>query len=176
MAGSLEQGLKVRICPICNTHNFGESILCKQCDFSLGDVDFKYLSDDGKSEAAEENNEIEAKKPESARRISDVTVVERAPALTFVSIENGKTFQAKNGAILGRTNIGGNEVFGDIDTVSRKHAQIYWDGLNWEIEALITSTNGTCVNGANLTKGKRCRIKKGDTINLSSQCSLKVLS
>ena len=182
MTNSSEQALKMRICPICNERNFGESIVCELCNFSLGDVDFIDSSNDGASKAdggvqneqlpLGKNNAIETEKPENNQRNLYETVVERASSLTFVSIESGKSFQAKNGAILGRTNVGGNEVFDEIDTVSRVHAKIYWDGINWEIEDC--SKNGTCISGTYLTKGIRYRIKKGDTIHFSSQCTLMV--
>ena len=184
MADSLEQGVKVRICPVCGTRNFGENIVCTLSGSSLVDVDFIYSSDSGKPQVAEsfrdqpppseKNDIIKVKKPESSRKNLYETVVDRAPSLTFVSFENGKRFQAKNGAILGRGNVGGNEVFNEIDTVSRDHAKIYWDGVNWEIEPLVTSKNVTCRNGTELERCKRHRIKIGDTIHFSSQCSLKV--
>ena len=186
MADSLEQSVKVRICPVCNTHNFGESIMCTKCDFSLGDVDFIDLTDDGASRNSKSvqderplpaKNDVikaEAEKPESGKKDLGETVVEKPPSLTFCSVESGKRFQAKNGSILGRTNIGGKEAFDDIDTVSREHAKIFWNGLDWEIEDV--SRNGTCIDGTYLTKGKRYKIKIGDTIHFSSRCPLKVIA
>ena len=78
MAESLEQGVKVRICPVCNMHNFGESIMCKRCDFSLGDVDFADSSENGAPQTAgnvrdepapsAENDVIKTGKPETRER------------------------------------------------------------------------------------------------------------
>ena len=171
--------MKVRTCQSCHYHNPGDPIACERCGISLADVPFTYLDEE---ESGVENSQdepptpkvsyaVNEKEPENARINPRETIVDKIPSLTFISPESGKKFQAKNGSVLGRTNIG-DEVFKEIDTVSRVHAKVYFNGVYWEIEDV--SKNGTYINGESLTKNKRYRINNGDTLHFSSQCSLKV--
>ena len=111
-----------------------------------------------------------AKTPEDLSK----TRVEPRKSILFISAATKKTFRSESGDILGRDGTKNNEVFVDIDTVSRKHAQIFYNGVNWEIEDL-GSSNGTFINDKELAPHRRYPLQTGDVVKLSSQCTLKAL-
>jgi hypothetical protein len=188
----------VRICPTCGEINNVDAVACFNCGYiDMANVPITSLYDEEEETAAEVPApetvsppviRNETKKPivfepqipsSEAERIAPAikakkTAVEQRASLTFICLENKRPFQVTSGCILGREGIGRDEVFSDdIGTVSRRHARIVHNGVNWEIEDL-ESTNGTFINGERIRQGKRYPIKNGDILNFSMSCSLKV--
>ena len=192
---------QVRFCQSCGHPNLYVANVhdCEKCKYDLHSAPIEILPKANspappQNEPAREkslgNAEDDASPDVPAREQKTVLSVADAPAkapedfsktraeprksLLFISAATKKTFRSQSRDILGREGTRNNEVFADIDTVSRKHAQIFFNEVNWEIEDL-GSSNGTFINDAELSLNRRYPLQAGDVVKLSSQCTLKVL-
>jgi hypothetical protein len=87
--------------------------------------------------------------------------------------EDGQTFSAAPGDVVGRAKIG-SDVLQDYPTVSRLHFRLARRGETWLLINL--SDNGTWVNGQEALSGQELPLAHGDELLLSSKCRLRVLS
>lgn len=104
-------------------------------------------------------------KPKRGRHASSV-VPDETPATDasclLIDHQSGRTYTAQApGAIIGRERTAGGIVLRD-PNVSRRHAQLSYDGRSWVIQDLH-STNGTLVNDEDISE---CRLRDGDLITV----------
>ncbi|MDR1164365.1 MAG: FHA domain-containing protein [Deltaproteobacteria bacterium] len=85
----------------------------------------------------------------------------------------GATFEAQNGEIVGRQEVG-SACLQEFPTVSRRHFQVFFQEGRWLLKNF--SDNGTWVNDELVPVGQEKEINSGDALKLSSRCRLTVIS
>lgn len=87
---------------------------------------------------------------------------EPLPSCTLVNLGSGQVFHIDSGyAPIGRERSGGSVVLSD-PNVSRRHAELVYDGTSWHIRDL-NSTNGTLVNDLDVSEA---RLFDGDVLTI----------
>lgn len=76
-------------------------------------------------------------------------------------LKTGQSWRIERDTVIGREQVGADLVLPDTN-VSRRHAQLTFDGTAWSVEDL-GSTNGTLVNGQRVS---RAALHSGDTLTL----------
>lgn len=100
--------------------------------------------------------------PVAAPTAAPVSQPEVNYTCTLIDHQSGRSYIASApNAIIGRERSEGAVVLRD-PNVSRRHAQISWDGRGWRIKDLH-STNGTLVNDVDITE---CALHDGDLITV----------
>ena len=153
----------IKRCPVCGEENPASEVICRVCVTNLSSA----------SPVPRHEHDNFAPQPIETPETpaGDVTFAER-PVLTFLRVD-GRGVPAMDGTELGRSGECA-ELFGDVKTVSRRHARVTHCDGGWMIED-IGSTNGTWVNGRRLEQGQPCSIVSGDIVKLSLSCELRVL-
>ncbi len=100
--------------------------------------------------------------PAATPATAPVSQSEQNYTCTLIDHQSGRSYIASApSAIIGRERSEGAVVLRD-PNVSRRHAQISWDGRGWRIKDLH-STNGTLVNDVDITE---CALHDGDLITV----------
>ena len=169
---------RVKVCPLCATHNGPDELFCIDCGTSLADVramdaaELERL----KAEAGTGSGSIDppAEPVGAPPAVGCHTVREPAAPTCALLFPWGRT------PVAGQLGIGREVGFSPISqqldaypTVSRQHAMVGIVQGQWAVRDL-GSTNGTYVNGAQLAGGETRPIRNGDRVGFSRGLQVQV--
>lgn len=140
--------------PDCGKPNRPYKLICEHCGRRL----------DNSPEASESDTVAQA-----GADNAELKSTETGPRLLLVV--GARSFECRNGDILGRQGTIASEVFLGIDTVSRQHVLLTFQNGQWSLTVL--SDKLTLLDGQNLRKGSAIRLDAGEhSLGLSSRCEV----
>jgi hypothetical protein len=169
----MTQAQKVRRCRACQTPNPLNAPLCQKCHQPLDNAPIEELPLTSESRVGSPKGGAAAASSETRTpEHSSATQREAGPPLPrLILVHEAFQIEVTPQAVIGREAVG-RQHLRRWDTVSRRHAQFFYEGGKWYLQDM-RSTNGTYHNDR-LLRSERVELKAGDRIGLGASLTLRV--
>jgi len=169
----MTQAQKVRRCRTCQTPNPLNAPLCQKCHQPLDNAPIEEMPLSAKVEIGSPKGEAPAASAATRTQEGSSAIQREAgpPLPRLILVHEAFQIEVTPQAVIGREAVG-RQHLKKWDTVSRRHAQFFYEGGKWYLQDM-GSTNGTYHNDRLLRSG-RVELKAGDRIGLGASLTLRV--